>query len=475
MNIRIITVSAALGVLAGCAVGPDYVAPVVPTPETFHEASADMQAKAEIDLQWWRSFGDQQLTDLIENSLRANHDLEAALAKLNEARALRRSAQLNLLPTTTIGAEYTKSKDSGARLPFPDDGSLDLRHKVYTVEGDSTWELDLFGRVRRDVEARSADEEAAIADLQDLWHVLSAEVAAAYLQLRGTQAELEVAERNAKNQAEALELIATLVKAGQSPEVDQVRAQVQLHSTQALVPALQADMKVAIHQLSVLCGKLPSELEEQLAPAKALPAYSGPVSLGDPAALLRRRPDVRAAERRLAAATAEIGVAEGELFPRVSFSGRIALEAQSTTDLDKSSAFAYGFGPRLTWAALDLGHVLAQIKAAGARSENALAVYQGKVLTALQETENALVRFTTERDRRALLKTAAEESKRALTLSRDRYKEGAADFLTVLDAERVVLASESQLVRSETQLSLHLLGIYKALGGGWENVQLVPE
>ena len=257
-------------------------------------------------------------------------------------------------------------------------------------------------------------------------------------------------------------------KAGRATELDTARARAQLDATLALVPPLEAAVKHSIYRLSVLTGQQPAALESALAPAAPIPALPPLVNISNPPDLLRRRPDIRAAESSLAAATARIGVETADLFPRVTFSGNLGLQANEVSGLFKSGADTYSFGPNITWAALDFGHVLARIKAANARAEAQLAAYERTVLTALEETENALVDFGREQVRRDYLRSAERSATQAMALARQRYDGGIADFLPVLDAQRTQLLIQAQLAASETRTATSLVAIYKALGGGWE-------
>jgi multidrug efflux system outer membrane protein len=339
---------------------------------------------------------------------------------------------------------------------------------LYSAGFDATWEIDLFGRVRRAVEASTAGVAALEADRRDVLVSVIAEVARNYFELRGGQHELAVAHQNANNQRETLEITLNKLRAGRATDLDAARGRAQLNATLAIVPPLEANIQRAVHRLSVLTGQQPTALEPALAEPKPLPALPTLVHLGRPEELLRRRPDIRAAERALAAATALIGVQTADLFPRLTFNGRVALEASEFSGLGQSGADTYAFGPRITWAALDLGRVRARIKAAGARAEAQLAFYEKTILTALEETEGALVDFGRARARRDLLATAGRDAEQAVVLANQRYTSGIADFLTVLDAQRTQFSIQEQLALSETRTATALVAVYKALGGGWE-------
>lgn len=456
-----------LSLVAGCAlVGPDYKAPEPAVSNAFASADGLPFVRVAVDTRWWRGFRDSTLERLMEQALAKNHDLHIALARLREARALWWEARFDLYPTVTAAASYANVEQSLAALSdFPE---LDRDSELYRIGFDAFWEIDLFGRVRRSVEERAAGLAAEEASLRDVMVSLNAEVARNYLELRGAQNRLGVAQKNAENQRQTLDLTIALFEEGRGTALDTARARAQLDATRAGIPTLQASIRRAIHRLSVLTGQQPRALSPTLSAPVSLPELPARVALGTPSDLLRRRPDIRVAERNLAAATARIGVATADLFPRVTFTGSIALEATTLTGFGDPGADAYTFGPSIRWAALDLGRVRARIEAADARAEAALARYERTVLTALEETENALTQLRREAERRDLLRSSSLASAEAARLARARFEEGVADFLTVLDAERTLLEAEERLAQSQTDTATALVAVYKALGGGWE-------
>jgi multidrug efflux system outer membrane protein len=348
-------------------------------------------------------------------------------------------------------------------------GSRELREiDLYSAGFDATWELDIFGRVRRGVESNDAEIERAVAERRDLLVIVSAEVARTYVELRGTQGRLAVARRNAQNQRDTLEVVDSRVRGGTANELDLARARAQLASTVAQIPGLEATAARAIHRLGVLVGEPPTALVRELSAPRPIPTLPPVLQIGDPGALVQRRADIRAADHALHAATARVGVAKADFFPRVSFNGRVALEANVLKDLGKAGNESYAFGPSISWAAFDMGRVNAYYQAAGARAEAAHARYRQTVLLALEDVESSLVTFGRERTRRELLREAASANETAAELARERYRNGLADFLTVLDAERRVLESDDQLAEGETRTASALVAVYKALGGGWQ-------
>lgn len=452
--------------LSACAVGPDYKTPVTGMPKTFAQAAHPEFSTHGIEIAWWKLFKDSELTTLVDQTVQHNYDLQIARANLLEARALYMEAGLNLAPIVTAHANYNEQKRSLGALNNRDFAPREL--KLTNIGFDALWEVDFFGRVRRNVEASSDEVEAQEASLRDLSVSLIAEVARNYFQLRGLQNQLAVAKKNAENQTQTLEITQVRLEGGRGTELDTSRARAQLDSTRALIPPLQSAIYRAIHRLSVLTGQRPEALIKKLEQPAPMPRIPETIDIGNPVDLLRRRQDIRIAERTLAAATARIGVATADLFPRVTFVGTIALEASYLSGLGAAGSDTYSAGPRISWAALDLGRVYARIKAADASAAASLAQYEQTVLNALEETENALVNYNQEREQRGLLASAAKASERADELAHLRFNEGVSDFLTVLDTELRLLQDQERLALSETATATALAALYKALGGGWE-------
>lgn len=459
-----ITVAVA-ATLAACAVGPDYERPVVSTADEFIGADQPQFNNAEVEREFWKEFKDPQLDALIEEALAANHDIRIAAARLREARALRGEARLDLLPTITEEGRHVEARASERQAP--DGSGLPRDQDYYETSFDAVWELDFFGRVRRGVEAASAEVQAAEANLYDTQVSITAEVARNYFELRGAQQRLEVARRNAENQRESLRLTTTRLEAGRGTQLDVSRAQAQLSATLGSIPDLEAEVTRAMLRLSVLAGREPQSLTAQLGTPKDLPELPKTQSIGTPEALLRRRPDIAAAERQLAAATARIGIAVGDLFPRISFVGNWGFDAVSSSDLGESSSETYVFGPSIQWAAFDLGRVRQRIHQREAAADAALARYEQTVLRALEETDASLTNYMKALVKQEHLEASAAASLEAAELARVRFENGAEDFLTVLDAERSALQAEDALAQSETQTATALLAMYKALGGGF--------
>ena len=459
----------ALGMLltlfTGCEVGRNYHQPATPVDAHFVGAEEAGLAENEAVEKYWTSFGDQLLDSLVDDALAHNNDLAAAEANLRAARAARRLAGFDLFPTVTAAAGYTHQLDAQQQLPGVDqhDRQFDTADAGFQGLG----ELDLFGRVRRNVEAARADVGVAAATLQDARVSIIAEVARNYFVLRGLQDQLDLTQRNADSQFASLKLTRVRLEAGRGNELDTSRAEAQWQTTLSSIPTLQTSLATTIYRLSVLTGRQPGALSAKLAP-EPMPALPALNSIGTPEQLLRRRPDVRVAERQLAGATARIGVAAGDLFPKVTLVGSIGYLAPTFGQFGQEDSRFFTAGPSITWAAFDLGRVRARIGSAEALTDAALANYQAAVLNALEDTEGALISFGRSQLRRDALQVAATASDKASDLARKRFEGGLIDFLEVLDAERTALSADLLLSQSRTDTATSLVAVYKALGAGWD-------
>jgi multidrug efflux system outer membrane protein len=460
---RFLLSALAAAVLSACAVGPNYHAPETKAAEKFDSLDATYSAEQGV-AQFWQSFSDAELDKLVAEALASNHDLRIAMTRVREARALRRDAAFDLAPSITAGGGYTKTRTSTFNTP---PGSP-RETEYYDAGFDAFWELDFFGGVRRGIEASHAQLGAVEAAQRDTQVIVTAEVTRTYFELRGQQQQLDVARRNVANQQSTLDLAQVRLDAGSGTEFDTARAQAQLSATLGTIGPLEAAVARSIHRLSVLVGREPGALRAELAPPQNLPPLPGVVPVGDPAGMLRRRPDIRIAERELAGATAGVGVAMADLFPRVSFTGTAGYVAGTSGALGDRGTDSYVLAPGISWGIFDLGHVQARIGAAKWRKEGALLRYEQTVLQALEETEDSLVTHARARDRLVHDEAAVRASNTAAGLARVRFENGASDFLQVLDAERTLLESEDRLARSRTEAATSLIAVYKSLGGGWE-------
>jgi multidrug efflux system outer membrane protein len=458
---------------AGCASAPAYRPSQVPVPAVFREtrdtivATADTETVTPVAASW-PDVGDTTLARLIKELARANLDVRAAEARVRGARAARTEAAFDLAPTVTFGAGYTRQRLAGASFPvgsgiFPD-------QDIWDGGFDASWELDLFGRVRRNVQAQGAVVAANQEDLRDFHVSLTAELARAYFELRGAQEQLSVARQNAENQRRTLVLTRQRLDAGRGTAFDTERAQAQLSFTLASVPALESRVRQAQYQIGVLVGRPPAAVAAELDAIAPLPALPASVSVASPDSVVRRRPDVAAAERQLAVQRALVGVAKADYLPRLTLGGSAGYTASSFGGLGDQGTFRYAVGPILSWPALNLGRVKARVDVTRAQEAEAQAQYNQTVLLALQDIESSLVRYRTSGARVERIKDAAAASERAAELARLRFSGGVADFLQVLDAERTQLEAENQLAQARTDAATAYAALYKSLGGTWPSV-----
>lgn len=459
--------------LAGCAVGPDFRTPELPQAGAqfarAEPSAVPQQASPETgsDAAFWRQFQDAQLTQLVEQALRANQDLRGALARLDAAQVLLRESRLDQLPTLTLSGQALQQRRSESQaMGGP------RSQRSYSAGINASWELDLFGRVRRNIEAGRADLRASAADLAALQVAIAAQVAASYADLRGWQQRLQLAEANAANQQDTLRLVQLRLAHGSGTDFDLARAQAQLETTRSRIPALQARIAMAQHRLAVLTGQAPEALIAALDAPSALPQLPQTIAPGTPAELLRRRPDVAAAEARLHAATARVGVATAELFPRLSLGGLLGSSALSTGALFEAGSASRSVFLGVDWSFLDVGRVRARIAASEAGAQVALAQYQQSVLLALEDTENALVLLTRTRTEDAHLAQAADQRARAEQLAQRRYRLGSVGLYEVLDAQRDLYAAQDAAADSRARGLRAAVALYQALAGGWEGQPL---
>lgn len=448
--------------LAACAVGPDYKTPDTAPAKLDSGLEAKAFDRSRFESVWWKQFDDPVLNQLVQASLDGNRDLRVAFARLKAARSIREDVSNDQIPVVTSRA----SSDLG-KGQVPGQTERRVNSERYDLGLDMAWELDLFGRIQRQIEASEAQEAAAEADLQQLQVSLIAELVDAYGQLRGAQLREQIAVANLKTQQQSRDITVTLRDTGVGNELDVVRADARLAGVEATVPQLQAAQVRAKNRIATLLGQRPDALSVDLAP-KALPAIAKALPVGDPGELLRRRPDIRSAERQLAAATANVGVATADLFPRVSLSGFLGFTAARGSQIGASAANAWALGPSITWAAFDLGSVRARLRGAKADAEGALANYEQQVLLALEESSNAFSDYGKRQQRLLALMRQSDASRKAAELASVRYREGTVDYLVLLDAERERLSAEDAQAQGEVELYSGIVAIYKALGGGWQ-------
>jgi multidrug efflux system outer membrane protein len=454
---RGIVLSALAVALAACAVGPAYH-----RPESAGVESRNVDANftsAAPGAAWWGQFGDPVLADLEARALAGNLDLRIAIARVRSARAAFNEAQYDYAPHVQLDGSYARSKE---QQPGFTSDRIDIDSS--SVGFDASWEIDLFGHVRHEVAAARAAAGAEEAGLADAQVTVAAEVARNYFELRGTQRRIAVARDNLLNQREALRLTQVRYEAGRVTELDTDSAQARLKATEATLPLLQAAQQRYGYRLAVLLGVAPGSLDADLV-AVPVQAVTAALPIGDVSRLLRTRPDVRIAERNLAAATERVGIATADLFPRVSFTGFVGFLSGDTSQLGKAASRAWLINPAVSWPALDYGSVRARLRAAKGEADGALAAYQLAALGALEDFEDACVGYGTQKSRLASVIEQAQASRRAEQLAEIQYREGSINFLILLDAQRTLLQAEDELAQAETAANTGAVAVFKSLGG----------
>jgi NodT family efflux transporter outer membrane factor (OMF) lipoprotein len=461
----------------GCAnipsVGPDYHAPETKTPARWSEPLTGGETNsAAATTAWWKNFHDAELDSLIERAACSNLDLRIAQARVREARAEYGIAVGNLLPTVDASGSYARQRESqnqplvgpGDRLP----PGIPFENNLYQSGFDASWEIDVFGGKRRAVEAAKAQVAAAQFGQRDVLVTLLGEVARNYVATRGYQRELEIARENIHAQERVLAITQNRFTNGLANNLDVQQAATLLANTRASVPTLETALQAAIHRLGVLLGQPPEALQTELSSVAPIPATPPEVPVGLPSELLQRRPDVAQAERQLAAATANIGVAKADLFPKFYLTGIAGYQSVSASDWFSGGSRFWSVGPTVQWNIFDAGRIRANIKIQNARQEQALAAYEQTALSAFEDVENALVAYAKEQVCRRSLEDAVKSSQESLRLANQLYTNGLSDFINVLDAERSLYQAQDALVQSDRTVSTDLISLYKSLGGGWE-------
>jgi multidrug efflux system outer membrane protein len=452
---------ALLGVTA-CAVGPDYVAPESMPPDEWHVQVTDGLADGQAGLQtWWTLLEDDTLTSLIGRAFDGNYDLQQAAARVRSARAGLGIAKGERVPEVGGSGQIQRNRISSNVI----DGTS--AQTSYGFGIDASWEIDLWGRVRRAVESAGAGYEASVEAYRDTLVVLLADVATSYIDVRTAQAQLRATRGNVVTQRESLALSKERRKAGLVGDLDLRQAELNLARTEAFIPPQLQSEAEAIHRLSVLLGLQPSALYEELRVESEIPQPPPRITMGLPADLLRQRPDIRQAERQLASQTARIGIATADLYPRFSLSGAFSFDATDSADLLKWDSRTFGLGPRMQWNIFAGGRIGSTIAAEEALTEEALGFYKEKVLTSYEEVENALVAFVQEQRRRDALERSVVAAREGVRLVNVVYRQGLTQFQNVLDTEQLLFEQEDALAQSQGQVVRNLIRVYKALGGGW--------
>lgn len=454
--------------LAGCTtVGPDYVEPAFDAPASWQAAIdrdrglSDSRPDPEHLAEWWTLLDDPLLSGFIRQAIDGNLDLEQARARLLAARARRDISSASLLPGLDFASSISRNERDSSNST------------LYAMGFDAGWELDLFGGGRRSVEAAQAQAEASREDLRDVLVALAAEVALNYIEVRTFQARLRIALANLAAQEETFDLTEARYRGGLTDELALQQAKYLISGTRAQIPGLRTGLVEAENRLAVLLGLAPGSLHEQLRTALPVPNLPPAVAVGIPADTLRRRPDIRRAERQLAAQTAQVGVATAELYPSFTLRGSVGLDALSIGRLFDSASRSSSFGPGVSWPIFDAGAIRANIDIQSALQEEALARYQAAVLAALEEVENVLTAYANEQERNQALHVSAKAAGQAADLAEMQYRAGLVNFAEVLDARRSLLSFEDQMAQSAGTMTVNLIRLYKALGGGWSS--FMPE
>jgi NodT family efflux transporter outer membrane factor (OMF) lipoprotein len=459
--------AAAAVALTGCMVGPNYRSPMpqAPAQEPFLSGRSPAFTGDEPPGRWWSLFADPVLDRLVEQALARNTDLRVAAANLRRARAVLRETRSGLFPSAELSASATYSRQSGDQLGF---GGAATTGQNYDVGIDASYQIDLFGRIRRAIQASRADVGAAQAAFDVSRITVAAETARAYANACSAGRQLAVARETLRIQEETFDLTRRLFEGGRATALETGQAGALLERVRSTVPTLEAQRETALFRLSVLTGRPPAEFPREVAACETAPALARPIPVGDGAALLSRRPDVRQAERELAAATARIGVAVASLYPTIELGGSAGSSATSIGGLASSDSFRFSVGPLITFSLTNLIVGRHRVAQAQANAEGALANFEGAWLRALEETESALTRYARELDRREALRRGRTQAAEAARVARLRYQAGRDSFQIVLDAERSLAENDAALAQSEAQLSDNLVSLFLALGGGWQ-------
>ncbi|HEX4123930.1 MAG TPA: efflux transporter outer membrane subunit [Tepidisphaeraceae bacterium] len=469
---------------AGCEVGPNYHAPRNDLPADYSSTGQSAATQPQVDaaepaslMEWWRGFNDPQLDSLIVRAEQYNLDLKESEQRIVQARAQRNIAIAPLLPSVNGTGSYSRSftGSSATTTIINSAGKTQTVNLVSPAQDffqagfDSSWEIDVFGGIRRSVEAADAGLAAAVEDRRDVLVTLLSDVAMDYLSLRGYQQQILIAEQNLDAQKRTEDVTKRRLIGGVAAGLDVANAEAEVATTAAQIPVLQAQEQQTIYALSVLLGQTPSYLEKELIRARPIPASPPTVPIGLPADLLRRRPDIREAEENLHAATANIGVAVAQLFPQFSLTGAFGTEGERFGLLGNWADRFWSYGPTVTLPIFQGGRLRAQVAVQNSLQQQAVLEYRKTVLTAMQDVQSALVALSTEQTHRQELTEAVTANQRAVLLSNRLYRNGQSDFLNVLDAERSLYASQAALVQSQEAVSADVVALYKALGGGWED------
>lgn len=470
-----LTQMACLFLVASCTVGPDFQKPETAVPAAWQGVDAPAASPVSVaapremaTVEWWKSFNDPVLDSLVEKAIGANLDVRLAQSRIRQARAARGMAAAGLWPEIDASAAYTYSRDSSYWSDTAGKWVSGYTGDLFQIGLDSSWELDFFGGTRRNVEAADADVRAAVEDRRDVLVTLLGDVGTNYVNLRGFQQQMEIARKNLKSQRKSVDITREKHLAGLVSALDLANASAQVALTESQIPTLESSAQAAIYSLGVLLALEPETLVPELTADAPIPPVPPEIPVGLPSDLLRRRPDIRRSEALIHAATARIGVATADLFPKFSLTGSFGFSSINANALGNWSSSLWSVGPAVSWPVFDAGRIRWNIEAKNAQEEQALLTYRKTVLTALRDVETAMFAYAREQDRRKALTEEVAHNRKAFDLSMNLYIIGRGDFLNVLIAERALYTSEDALVQSVRNLSGDLIALYKALGGGWE-------
>jgi len=459
--------------LAACSVGPDFQRPEGPRVEAWatpQKVAPSQVVSSPLDERWWEVFNDPQLSALSRRVLTDNLDLQLATSRLQQSRAARQVITAERYPTSSASGGYARKRNSGEGLNDPSGHEGKSAFNLWDAGFSASWELDFWGRVRRETEAADATLEVAENDRRGVLLAVLAETAQDYIQLRGVQSTRAVTEQNLDVARHSLKLSQLRLADGVATDLDVAEAAAQVATIESQLPALQQRQAQLINALSLLMGEPPQALHAELAADAPVPQTPRQVAIGLPSQLAERRPDIRQAEARLHAATASIGVAQGDFYPRITLSGNFGSQAMQLSDFGSWGSRQFGIGPQFSLPLFDGGRLRGMLHLREAQQQEAAVAYQQTVLRAWHEIDDQLTRYNSSQLRRDSLAEAVRQNQIALRTAQQQYVEGVVDFVNVLTVQGALLATQEQLVESSTGVSLAMVGLYKALGGGWESV-----
>ncbi len=466
-----LTIAGLSALLLGCAVGPDYETPQTSVPETWKSADETMpnaasDAQASIEQSWWQNFNDPVLSQLIDRALTGNYDLKIAEARIAEARAARSSSTSGLWPTGDFKSSVTREANRlPVPVPFP---GISKPFDIYETGFDASWELDLFGGNKRAVEAATYDLQASEASFSSVRVSMLAEVARTYIDIRQYQAQLKIARSNVDIDQNAVGITKQRVDAGTAPGVDVTQAEAQLEQARAQIATYDSQLTQAEYSLDLLLGEQPGAVQSIIGDAKPIPVANKKLILAAPAVVIDNRPDIHMAERKLAAATAQQGVATAKFYPDISLSGFFGLLTTNGGNLFTNASKSWMMGSSVLWPILSYGQLEANLESADAAQKEALATYQKTVLSALSDVEKSVTAYTQQQKFESSFAKSVEKNRQASVVAKQRYKEGMTSFIEALDSDRTLYTSQIQLAQADADATRDLIAVYKSLGGGWK-------